>query len=266
MAAVIVAVVGMIALAGCSGDAGTSAESTRAASPLDTACIPTSADANHIKEFVVTHTADSRAVDTLDGPAFAHVLGVSVSTASANTENVSVTILDDGGAILAELNDMAPGITCGVDYDFGPGNYTVRSADGTSTEFTSFADADAATTQTSAPVGPTGGGTAALTYDGQTYEFGDGRCSMVLDPGQFVFRDPSTPGLDATYLAVTVTDVVNTSSEGGEHEGAVTFQQDGVIILSLAEATLNIAADLRSGTFTGEDEITSKPAVGSYTC
>lgn len=121
---------------------------------------------------------------------------------------------------------------------------------------------------TSASTAPVGAGRATLTFDGQTYSFTNGRCSPVLDENQFLFRDPPNSFNDATYLAIVVTDLkANITSAGGNHVGALNYQHDGKSIVSLSEdAAITIATDLKSGTFSGSDYLTKKPASGSYTC
>ena len=128
---------------------------------------------------------------------------------------------------------------------------------GTSTNGTSSSSSDTSAASS---------GHATLTVRGETYTFTHGGCSDVLDPNQFLFRDPAAPGLDATYFAVTVTDVEGTSDKGGKHAGAVTYQENGKTVVAVSDATLDIADDLSAGTFSGPDFITNDPVTGSYTC
>jgi hypothetical protein len=238
-----------------------------------TACAQTTAKPDQSKTFVFTHSNSATGVeDTSDSP-FAHVRGVTVHADPSNIESLTITITDEAGTTVATITDLSPGSTCGIDHDFEPGDYSIESSAGDGTQFTSFADRRADTSPSSSSTAssvdgqPTAAdGQATLTYNGTTYQFTNGRCSSVLDPDQFVFRDPPMPGTDATYFAVVVTDVNGSSSTGGTHAGAVTYQQDGALLVTVSDATLQIAPDLSGGTFTGNDFISGKQATGSYSC
>ncbi|MCU1400341.1 MAG: hypothetical protein JWN62_3450 [Acidimicrobiales bacterium] len=265
-------------LLACSSDTGTgsgSQSSTSSAVVANTSaasCGQTSAAADETVTFVFTHTSSAEGVDSKPGSSFAHVRGVAVQTDAANTQSIDVTISDTTGNTLATINGIGPGSTCGVDYDFPPGDYMIESSDGNGTQFTSFSDQPGETTATAAsgassePAPSGASGHATLMFDGTTYDFTNGGCSPTLDPNLFVFRDPPTPGVDATYFALTVGDVTTPSSVGGKHAGSITYQKDGKTVVAASEATLDVGADLSGGTFTGVDFLTSKPVSGSYTC
>jgi hypothetical protein len=140
------------------------------------------------------------------------------------------------------------------------------AACGGSTSSTSSA-AGSATTTTRAAVAASGA-TATLTFKGQTYTFTTGRCSTKLDPDQFLFRDPPNPGLDPTYFALTVTDVKpGSETAGGTYKGALTYQKDRQVVVNVSgDLQLVIAADLKSGSFSGPDYFTKEIVTGSYTC
>jgi predicted NUDIX family NTP pyrophosphohydrolase len=57
------------------------------------------------------------------------------------------------------------------------------------------------------------------------------------------------------------------ATTGGQHKGAVNYQKDGKVVFSVSgDATIDIAADLKSGTFTGPDFLTKEKVSGSYSC
>jgi hypothetical protein len=115
---------------------------------------------------------------------------------------------------------------------------------------------------------PSKGATAFFTLKGEKHTFTNGRCSSVLDSNQFLFRDPPNPGVDATYFALTVTDAKpGAETTGGKHKGALTYQQDGKLVANVAgDLELDIAPDLKSGTFTGPDFLTKETLTGGYAC
>jgi hypothetical protein len=67
-------------------------------------------------------------------------------------------------------------------------------------------------------------------------------------------------------MAITVTDVAEPSTVGGEHAGAITVQQEGSIVVAVSDATIVIDDDLGGGTFSGPDFVTGKDVSGSYRC
>ncbi len=238
---------------------GSAVDSAAASSPT-TDCTQTTADSKHVVTFLFTHTAAKQGFDTLPGPSFAHIKGVVEKADPSNSGPLKVTITNSGGATVATIAALQPGATCGIDHDFAPGDYMVESSDGNGGQFTSFPD-NPDTTASS------GAGGASASFEGQTYTFSTGGCSGVLDENQFVFRDPATPGNDATYFAITVTDLSgSTASTGGPHAGAVLYQKDGKGVFSLSDATIDIAPDLSGGTFSGADFASQKKVTGSYHC
>lgn len=107
-------------------------------------------------------------------------------------------------------------------------------------------------------------GSATVKIAGDTYTFDHGACSPRLDPEQFLYRSPAEPGIDPTYLAVTV----DTATDNTEQTvtGSVTLQQNGTIELSIADVKLTIDDGFTGGRFEGHDYITNAPVSGTFVC
>lgn len=242
------------------GTSGTTADSAAS-------CAATTASPDVTARFTFTHAPGKDGVDDQTTASFAHIMAVTATASADNQGPITVTVADANGNTVATIDGIAPGDSCSIDHDFAPGDYFVADNHGNGTQFTSFAD-EGDTAASAGPTAPSGGGSgqATLTVRGKTYTFTHGGCSDVLDPNQFLFRDPAAPGLDATYFAVTVTDVEGTSTKGGKHAGSVTYQEDGKTVVAVSDATLDIADDLSGGTFSGPDFLTNDPVTGSYTC
>jgi hypothetical protein len=246
---------------------GTGGVTTDTAAGTGAGCAATTAAPDVTARFTFTHAPGKDGVDDVTTASFAHIMAVTATAAAENDGPITVTVTDANGTTIATMDDIAPGGSCSIDHDFAPGDYFVADNHGNGTQFTSFDDGgDTATSAGSSAPSAGSGGQATLTVNGKTYTFTHGGCSDVLDPNQFLFRDPAAPGLDATYFAVTVTDVEGTSTKGGKHAGAVTYQENGKTVVTVSDATLDIADDLSSGTFSGSAFLTNEPVTGSYTC
>ena len=120
--------VSLTVLAGCGGEQDSAADM----------CARTTAAPNDTITFTVTHTTDHEGFDTDKGSSFSHVRGVVVQADPDNTEAISVSIVAADDSVLATIDDVAPGAACGIDHDFAPGDYWLRTSDGHATQFSSF--------------------------------------------------------------------------------------------------------------------------------
>ena len=102
-------------------------------------CAQTTAPADQTITFIFTYTLVSQGFDERREP-FSHLTGLAVEAPAENIEPLTITVSDLNGAIVATLTDVAPGTTCGFDYDFVEHDYFIEDrAHGNGTQFYSSA-------------------------------------------------------------------------------------------------------------------------------